>query len=219
MSLVLDPPVMGLPGIAYVGNPAFESERLRSFDAGYRHEFRKASIDVAVYRSRILGNNTTTLGSLIRDSRGLLFLPFQPTNAQVSDGAGVEAATTWQPLRSWNVQFNYAHQHRTFSGPSSEALIVAGGSHSPHQATAISDWQLHPRVAWQHVLYAVAAARPVPGYTRLDSSLSFRVTSSVRLQVGGENLLSPRHLEYLAEDGTLPGLMRRGLFVRAVWTR
>jgi iron complex outermembrane receptor protein len=84
--------------------------------------------------------------------------------------------------------------------PSSRDTITpASVGHSPkHQAQLRSKLDLPHGVEWDTSAYFIGALRsgPVPSYTRLDTRLGWRAGESMEFSVAGQNLLTPRHIEF-----------------------
>ena len=57
----------------------------------------------------------------------------------------------------------------------------------------------------------------VPGYTRVDSRLGWRAGESLEFSVVGQNLASPRHLEFADTLGINGTLVARSVFAKVRW--
>jgi iron complex outermembrane receptor protein len=57
----------------------------------------------------------------------------------------------------------------------------------------------------------------VPGYTRVDSRLGWRAGESLEFSIVGQNLASPRHLEFADTLGINGTLVLRSVFARVQW--
>ena len=57
----------------------------------------------------------------------------------------------------------------------------------------------------------------VPTYTRVDVQFSHNIGDAGNLQVGGQNLLTPYHLEFIPEAQVPPSVIARSIYARFTW--
>ena len=88
-----------------------------------------------------------------------------------------------------------------------------------HQAQLRSTLELPHRLEWDLSAYYVGALRqgPVPSYTRLDTRLGWRVGESIELSVAGQNLLTPRHIEFGDEAQVHVTQVERSIVGTVTW--
>jgi iron complex outermembrane recepter protein len=58
---------------------------------------------------------------------------------------------------------------------------------------------------------------PVPGYTRLDTRLGWRAGESIEFSVAGQNLLTPRHIEFRDGMSTNVTQVERSIVGKVTW--
>ena len=210
-----------LPSIQFNDANSLQPERLAAQEIGYRFDLRRGSIDLSAYRGAVTGIASSSIGNLINDSRGQFAFPLYFRNDASSRSWGLELASAWHPAAPWDLTVNYVFAQRHIDETTPAGRVRQRAELPPHQATVISDVRLTPKLAWQQSLYFVDSLVRigVPAYWRLDTGCSYRLSPRLTLAAGGENLLAPRHLEYVSEELTVSGFLRRSAFVRLVWTR
>ena len=63
------------------------------------------------------------------------------------------------------------------------------------------------------------ASPAAPGYTRLDTTLTWRANALISLSLSGQNLLQNQHLEFVDVTGsTQTTLIKRTVAAKVTWT-
>jgi len=77
------------------------------------------------------------------------------------------------------------------------------GDAPQHQLQIRSQLNLRRNLEWDSSLMYVSSLsnRNIPGYVRVDTRLGWRPAESVELSLVGQNLLTPRHLEFFDNSG------------------
>jgi iron complex outermembrane receptor protein len=88
-----------------------------------------------------------------------------------------------------------------------------------HQAQLRSTLDLPHHLEWDTSAYFVGALRygPVPSYTRLDTRLGWRAGESMEFSVAGQNLLTPRHIEFWDGKSIHVTQMERSIVGKFTW--
>ena len=88
-----------------------------------------------------------------------------------------------------------------------------------HQAQLRSTLSLRHNLEWDTSAYFVGALGngPVSSYTRLDTRLGWRMGEYVEFSVAGQNLLTPRHFEFLDGIQVHPTQVERGVAGNVTW--
>jgi iron complex outermembrane receptor protein len=195
----------GFAVLSMSGSPAVEAERLLDFEAGYRVQATKRlSLDVTAFRSRY-----TKLPSLEPDPPYFTAVPAPPHlvlpnhrhNLAYANNYGAEIFANWNVTRWWQISpgFSFLQMKIGVVPPSRDTSTQALVGYSPKQQAQVrSTLDLPHRLEWDTSAYLVGALRkgPVPSYTRLDTRLGWRAGESVEFSVAGQNLLTPRHVEF-----------------------
>ena len=184
---------------------AVEAERLLDFEAGYRVQATKRlSLDFTAFRSRY-----SRLPSLEPDAPYFTSIPAPPNlvlpnhrgNLAHADNYGGEAFANWNVTRWWRISpgFSFLQMKIGVVPSSRDTSTQALVGYSPKQQAQVrSTLDLAHRLEWDTSAYFVGALRkgPVPSYTRLDTRLGWRAGDSMEFSVAGQNLLTPRHMEF-----------------------
>ena len=81
--------------------------------------------------------------------------------------------------------------------------------------------------AWNTSIYfvdrlkdqGITTSSTVPGYTRLDSGLTWKIRKGLALSIVGQNLLRDRHVEFLGTFGGVQSCeLKRSGYAKIVWT-
>jgi len=224
----------GLPVIAtLMGNPQFKPETVVAYELGYRRRIGSMlTLDIASFF-----NNNKRIQSLSSGSPSFVLTPSphieEPllyTNGFRASTGGVEATASWKPLPSLSFQGSYTwiQAHTTQTEPGQVAIIDSWSSPRNNFSGSASWnftplWSANSFVSYVSALPSVQSATSstseVPAYTRLDLNLVRKVGRSLEFEVGGTNLLTPRHFEFA--DGTsfvVPAQVPRSALIKATWT-
>lgn len=136
---------------------------------------------------------------------------------------GAEIATTWHVLPRWSLSGTYSWLKLKMRQNAASNDLGTGpsfnGEAPTNQFGARSSLRLYKNVDFNSFSEYVGAlpADGVPSYVRLDSNLQWHVGEYTRIDVGGQNLLSPRHTEFLVGNGAISTEVRRSFFLRVTF--
>ncbi len=195
----------GFALLSLVADHTVKAERLLDFEAGYRIQATKRlSLDFTAFRSHYSG-----LHSLEPDTPYFTSIPAPPhlvlpnhhQNLAYANNYGGEVFASWNVTRRWQLSpgFSFLQMKIGLDPSSRDTSTQASVGYSPkHQAQLRSTLDLPHRLEWDTSAYFVGALRkgPVPSYTRLDTRLGWRVGESIEFSVAGQNLLTPRRVEF-----------------------
>lgn len=92
------------------------------------------------------------------------------------------------------------------------------GSTPQNQFQARSELNLPRNFEWDSSLeYVGRLAAGIPAYTRLDTRFGWKTGEHWDFSLVGQNLLSPRHVEFPGEIGLNNTLVDRTVFARITW--
>ena len=130
-----------------------------------------------------------------------MVLPYFFRNRAHADNYGGEVFANWSVTRRWQISpgFSFLQMKIGLDSSSQDSITEASAGYSPKQQAQVrSTLDLPHGLEWDTSAYFVGALRngPVPSYTRLDTRLGWRVGESMEFSVAGQNLLTPRHVEF-----------------------
>jgi len=224
------PPTANQPGnlpvaIAYKGNPAFTSQSLLAYEAGYRNAIQQnLSVDLAVFYNNYRHLSAVEAGvPYLGDGPApYLVVPFVPGNRMRGASYGLELSANWKPVDRWKVTGSYSrldmHLHLL---PGSNAFTSADDQkQSPrHQMQIHSYLDLPHRFELDAACY-FSSARPtwnISPHARADIRLGRRFGEHAEISVVGQNLLAYKQLESIAESELPPTSIRRSFFGQMLW--
>jgi iron complex outermembrane receptor protein len=227
------PATGGLPVLAEItGSPAFSTEALNDYEAGYRVQVSKRlSADLAVFYDQYsnIRSYASSYPALMFSPAPYLDVTEQEGNAAAAVGKGAESSVAFEVSPRWKLEGSYTYNivDAFLSSSAPPGSINAGGKEPSH-----NKWRLQSYVnlskSWQldTFLYLTSQASPtnsfgpellVPSYTRLDVRLGYRPRSHWRLSLAGQNLLQARHLEAISEILTGYSYVRREVYLKSTW--
>jgi iron complex outermembrane receptor protein len=218
----------GLPTyVRVLGDPAFASERLRGFEAGYRSTITPSLyVDVAAFRNRHEGletfGDTTVLVEAAPDPLHAV-LAFPYANGADGTSEGVEVMPTWKPAAVWQLRGYYAYlkidAHNVGTNTDEASVATYEGSSPRHQVQVQSMVDLPGGFEFDQTVRHVGAlpARAVPAYTTADVRLGWHRGEQLRLSLTGQNLFDATHLEFGHDPGPAVAI-RRAVVATFTWT-
>jgi iron complex outermembrane receptor protein len=219
------PGVAGTQVIRYFGNPEIKPERLHAFEVGYRFEPYKAlSFDLATFYNRYLDLIGSAPAQPFFESGppSRLVIPIVAQNNIAGASFGAEFSARWIP-RSWlRLSTAYSLLELDLQGNGStpgDTASVLEGQAPRHQlyfgvSGDITKWlRLDSDLSFRDRLHY----GNVPGYSTLDSKLSWHPRQRGEFSVGAKNLLNKQHLEFVSTQGGLPTMLGRSIYGKATW--
>jgi iron complex outermembrane receptor protein len=151
-----------------------------------------------------------------------LVLPNVWDNLGQARNYGVELSGGWDLTSWWRISPGFSFLQMKFTlDPTSKdtSLALTPGDSPKRQAQLRSTMNLPHHLEWDTSVYYVAAlgTGPVPSYTRLDTRLGWRVGESMEFSIAGQNLLAPRHTEFMDALQVLPTQIERSVVGRVTW--
>jgi len=209
------------------GSLAMRAPSLADFEGGYRAEITKrTSIDVDVFRGQYYNEI-----ELVADTPYFttvpgpphLLMPYNWSNNANATTYGAELFARYRVNPHWQLTSGYSYlRERTadFSGKTVLGSVVGQPGDTPkNQFQVRSTLNLPHRLEWDATAFYVSAlgVGPVPSYTRVDTRVGWRAGESVEFSVGAQNLLAPRHLEFLDAVQVTPSYVERSVFGKVTW--
>jgi iron complex outermembrane receptor protein len=209
--------------VSILPNPNLTSEKLLSYELGYRVQPHKnVYLDIAgfvdVYDG-IIYNQPSGVSLETSPPPAHLTVASQYLNDSRRETHGIEIAPTWQVTEWWKLAGGYTWLQMNLSTDLTRQQSEPQAGDSPrHQ------WNLRSSVQWPRAMtfdtaiYHVDAlpAEGTPSYLRLDARLGWRVTDDLSMSLTGTNLLQDRHREFLSY-APAPEEIRRTLYAKLTW--
>jgi iron complex outermembrane recepter protein len=184
------------------GNPFMKAEDLRDFEAGYRARVRErvyldATAFVSLYRNLQITAAQAPYSATTPQGLAYMILPEVSENGPPARTYGAEFSANWNVTNRWRVSPGYSYFLMHYDGDSSNLSPQPGASPN-HQFQVRSLIDLPHHLEWDNTLGYVGKlpVGDIPAYARLDSRLGWRVGEFIELSVVGQNLLTPRHVEF-----------------------
>ena len=198
-------PQPGLRVVAgFIGNPDYRPENLTVVEAGYRlHSAAGSGVEVTVFRGAYEGLHTGEPQPpvLQMDPVPHLFVGSQLHNLLDATTRGIEVNGQWRAFACWRVTGAYTG---LWISPTPDALSLDQTARFDDGHTPKHVWQVHsvlsprPDVEIDMSLYRAGSLRvlDVPGYTRLDARMEWKLTPRVSAVATARNLLDADHVEF-----------------------
>jgi iron complex outermembrane receptor protein len=207
------------------GNPQLQAENVADFEVGYRNQVnRKVSIDVSGFASHYSDLRIAETGApffTFSPPPPHLVFPTEWQNQGRATNFGAELSGNWDVTGRWRISpgFSFLHMNvRPISVNRDSTQPTADYSPS-HQAQLRSSVKLTRHLDWDTSVYFVGVLKngPVPAYTRVDTHLGWTMRENVDLSVSGQNLLAPRHFEFVNGYQVMPTEVERSVVGKATW--
>lgn len=226
--LSVSPSPDGLVLTTLIGNPNYKNENLLAYEGGYRYQWRRrVSLDATGFINSyddVETNETLPPQIQAQANPPYTLIPTQWANNLFGQTYGAEVAATWNVIPRWKLSGTYSWLKMKMGQNAASNDFGTGpafnGEAPTNQFGASSSLRLLKNVdfnAWSEYVSALPADG-VPSYVRLDSNLQWHVGEYTRIDVGGQNLLTARHIEYLVGNGAIATEVPRSFFVRMMFT-
>jgi iron complex outermembrane recepter protein len=223
ITAVLDPRTFTLGKL--LGDRSFQSERVLALELGYRVQpVESIAFDLVGFHNdhaKILSLDQGPPFVEASPSPPHLVIPFLIRNGIEGESYGVEVATDWRPRGWWHVAASYSFL-RLALRPSPESLDRTTASstngsaprHTLHLSSRI-DWGARVKLDTTVRYVGELPSREIAGYWNLDARLAWQASSTLELEVVGQSLLSPHHVEFPGSGAQV----RRGVYGGLTWQR
>ena len=191
-------------------------ERFNNYEAGVKWDAARAlSFTAAVYRL----DRKNTRSTDPNDPTRIVQTGSQRTN-------GVEVGWTGSVSRKWRIAGGYAYQDAFVSSATTSAFAGARVAQVPRNSFSLwNEYQVFRRLGLGlgvlnrcNMFAAIDDAVVLPGYTRFDGAVFYRLGERTRLQVNLENLGDRRYILNADNNNNLspgsPRMVRVGLTTR-----
>jgi len=214
-----------LTSVELFGSAAANDETYLDFEAGYRAQITPVlSADLTSFYQHYSDLSTKEQGLPFSSNVPVphTVIPLFYANELHGHGYGTELSLNWKPLNRLKVKGGYSFLRQTLRpnpGSNDTTSSQEEGDNPRHQFQVRSQLDLPARTEFDASLYYVDKLidQSVPAYTRLDLRFGWHAYESLDFDLIGQNLLEPRHLEFLNNTGLVPSYSTRRVFARLTW--
>ena len=210
-----------------IGDGGFTQEQSVAYELGYRHYINaRGFISVALFHNRYddllsVENRPVTVETTPAPTH--LVLPLLFRNGILANTTGGEVSTLWDFTAWLRVRGSYSlaklDAKRALGSNDASTVKQLEGDTPQHkiviQASLTLPHKIDLNAAYRYV--SSVPDQKVPSYNTADARLSKRLGEHFELEIAGQNLLQPGHVEY----GGLPGpliAVRRSGYLALTWT-
>ena len=215
------PPASPIIVTSLIANPDLPSQKLDSFEIGYRAEpMKRVSLDIATFYNRYRSMYGLAQGAPFFEPQPVphLVVPLTWQASMRAHAHGAEVAVGWRPLDRWHLAASYGWLDL-------EAIPVNTlGVGSPVQQASLrstlavsSAFEISSALYYVDGIDSLAAGLQtmrIPSYLRFDTGLLYRPSATLELGLWGMNLLDARHPEASSEDAAVVSNVPRSVLGR-----
>jgi iron complex outermembrane recepter protein len=224
-NIAIFPTPGGLQVLRLTGNPNIKPERMNAFEMGYRVQLLKTlSLDSTIFDnqySAVLGQEA---GQPFAEAGPppRLVIPLVQQNDTAGHSIGGELAAQWIPVHALRMMAAYSLIEFEFTQTTAAGVNIdrqLWGEPPRHQLQLSSALNLPRHLELSNALSFVdrRTAQNIPGWTEVDSKLSWRPVESADFSLGVQNLLNKEHIEFISQLGGLPTTLGRTMNGRFTW--
>ena len=185
--------VPSIPLTELAGNPNWQSEELTAYEIGYRSQ----PGNTLSYSISTFYNDYSRLRSYSNPP-----FPLIPVNNMFGHTSGVEMWADYQALSWWRLSPGYSYlREYLFYEPGETDLLgfSQAGDDPEHQFSLRSAMNLPHDIEFDLNLRSIAQLpyEGAPGYSELNARLGWQINKHVEVSLNGDNLLHPRHVEFI----------------------
>lgn len=202
----------GIPAVINIaGNKGFVSEKIISYELGYRAQFsRKIQLDIAAFYSAhddlrtFEQNNIYFLQNPFR-----VIVPMDFGNKMKGESYGVDLSANWYVNSWWRINAGYSYAitdlHLKNASRDTISLVLPVFVNSPEQMMSLrSSWDVQKdwRVdLWMRYVDRLKSTY-VAAYTNMDARIAWKASRNIELSVIGQNLLDKQQLQFFRDTAT-----------------
>ncbi len=215
------------------GNPRGLAPVLWDYELGYRTQLAKRlTLDLTFFLSDYdrLQTIDTEAPFFTEGPPAHLVLPSVYGNLGNATNYGTEISAHWDVAKWWRISPGVSFLQMDLSlapgGNSTNDTYAMTAGDSPKWQTQLrSNIRLPHNVEWDTAAYYVGAlhtapsatSNPVPAYTRLDTRLAWHFGENTEIGITGQNLLTPRHPEFLDGLQVTSTEAARAIVAKVTW--
>ena len=213
--------------LAVLGSPQFQSEDLLAYEAGYRVQLTSTlSADLATFYNQYTHLRTAEPGQPFVEGSPVpsdIVVPFVAENKMSGGTYGGELFADWRLIPQWRLLGSYSYLQMSLhkNADSLDPLPDNPAGSSPrNQMYLRSSVDLGKHIEHDFVVRYVGqlSGLGIPGYSSLDTHLTWKTRSGVDFSVGSQNLLNNQHLEFLPDFiNTSPTQVKRTIYGQITW--
>ena len=219
-------------GLVHINpDPDAPSQTMVNYEAGYRTRLSsRFSLNTSVFHSvydHLLTLEPQAPYFTLTPAPPHLVIPSAYEDLGHAHNLGIEFDARWNLTSWWTLApgFSYLRMHLGLD-PRSQAtgFYTSAGDSPKFQGQLRSEIRLPHRVEWDSAAYYVdslingtSGTGIVPPYVRLDTRFGKQIGEHTDVSLGGQNLLQPRHLEFLDGLQVTPMAAGRAVVARLSW--
>jgi iron complex outermembrane recepter protein len=224
----------GAFGIVQIsGNPRGRAPVLFNYELGYRAELSKRlTLDATVFLGDydLLQTIDAEAPFFTAGPPPHLVLPSVYGSLGSATNYGAEVSAHWDVAKWWRISPGFSFLQMNLSlapggNSTNDTYAMISGDSPKWEGQLRSNIRLPHNVEWDTSAYYVgplhtptgALSGPVPAYTRLDIRLGWHIGENAEIGITGQNLLTPRHLEFLDALQVAPTEAARAIVARITW--
>ncbi len=188
--------------MAFRGNEDFQSEKLWSYELGYRwRPFKYFTLDVTGFANFYSDLFTGTVGRPYLH-HGYMIIPVDPGNHGRGNTYGLELTSNVKPFDWWRVELSYSYLECNFwveSHHRHDTEVTVRFMDSPHHQVSLrSNMDITSKLEFDVWLRYVArlSKLDVPSYTGLDVRIGYHPTKKLEFSIDAKDFLDPYHPEF-----------------------
>lgn len=218
------PGPQGIPGaVTLFGNDNLKPGSLLAYELGYRAQLNhQVSLDWAAFYNISHGITGEVSQQPFIETNPLplhLVIPLQFANNVGVHSYGMEISSSYTPVSYWKFVGSYSWLYMD-EHPAAVLTQFKPGNNPEHQFQAHSNLTFRRNFELDNGLSYVGAlaGQPVPNYLRLDSRVGWHPGEQLEFSVVGQNLLRPRHPEFLMpNDNQGYAQVGRSVYGKVTW--
>jgi len=203
---------LSFPAVINVaGNKGFNSEKLISYELGYRTHFSDGiQLDIATFFNDYDDLRTFEEGQVFFLQNPFRYvLPFGFDNNMKGHAYGLDLSANWHINAKWrmNAGYSYAKTNLYLKNASTDrfSLSLPIFANSPQQMLSLrSSWDIQSNWKidlWMRYVDSLESTN-VNAYVNMDARLAWQASRTVELSVVGQNLLENQQLQFFTDTAT-----------------